>query len=71
MDIKEGLNNSGYYFLFGSICLVGVIFILIFVPETKGKTNEDMRNYFLNRIGKKPLSTCNSNGMFQDDNTTL
>ena len=56
-DMKEGLESSGCYFLFGSICVVGVIVILIFIPETKGKTNDDMRNYFLKRAGRPITSS--------------
>ena len=51
-DMRDGLNNSGCYFLFGSICIIGVVVILLALPETKGKTNDDMRNYFLQKAGR-------------------
>ena len=49
----ESLHTHNTYFFFGGICLLGTIFIMIFVPETKGKTEEDMKNYFLGAIVKR------------------
>ena len=56
-DMKDALESSGCYFMFGSICIVGVLVILLFVPETKGKTNDDMRNLFLKRAGRPITSS--------------
>ena len=28
------------------------LFVIFLTPETKGKTNEDMRNYFLEKAGR-------------------
>ena len=46
-DVEKGINKSGLYFLFGVVCGVGIIFVLLIVPETKGKTPEDMKKYFM------------------------
>lgn len=48
-NITDGIGASGAYFLFASICALGTVFILFFLPETKGKTSEDMRAYFLDK----------------------
>ena len=34
------------YFFFGAVCFLGALFVIIAVPETKGKTEEDMKSYF-------------------------
>ena len=44
---ETALSKYYCYFFFALVCLIGAIFIVIFVPETKGKTEEDMKNYFL------------------------
>ena len=44
---EKAIGKYVCYFFFGGICLVGAVLIHLFVPETKGKTEEDMRNYFL------------------------
>ena len=46
-NLEDEIHASGLYFLFGAICGVGIIFVLFIVPETKGKTPEDMKNYFM------------------------
>ena len=46
-DVEKAINVSGLYFLFGVVCGVGTIFVLLIVPETKGKTPDDMKKYFM------------------------
>ena len=46
-NINDVLNVSGGYFFFGSMLLIGTIFIIAYAPETKGKTNEQMKQMFL------------------------
>ena len=31
---------------------LSTLFVIFLTPETKGKTNEDMRNYFLKKAGR-------------------
>ena len=45
-NIQTAINKSGLYFLAAGINIFGLIFCMIFVPETKGKTEEDMKAYF-------------------------
>ena len=51
-NINDGINPSGSYFLFGSIMFLSTLFVIFLTPETKGKTNEDMRDYFLAKAGR-------------------
>ena len=46
-NINDAFNVSGGYFFFGSMLLIGTIFIMAYAPETKGKTNEQMKEVFL------------------------
>lgn len=45
-DMKEALNWSGLFFLFSGICLCGIIFCILFVPETKGKNPAEIKKMF-------------------------
>jgi sugar porter (SP) family MFS transporter len=40
--LKTGLGTSGTFWLYGVICVVGFIFIFFKLPETKGKTLEQI-----------------------------
>ena len=43
-SINEVLNPSTVYFIFGGIAAVGTVFMVLVLPETKGKTEEEIRN---------------------------
>ena len=50
---EKAIGKYVCYFFFGGVCLVGAVIIQLFVPETKGKTEEDMRKYFLDKTKDK------------------
>ena len=40
------LGASGTFWMYGVICFLGGVFTLVFVPETKGKTIEEIQKIF-------------------------
>ena len=48
-NINDAFNVSGGYFFFGSMLLIGTVFIIAYSPETKGRTNEQMKEMFLQK----------------------
>jgi SP family arabinose:H+ symporter-like MFS transporter len=40
--LKAGLGAHGAFWLYGVICIIGFVVILMKLPETKGKTLEDI-----------------------------
>ncbi|HET9571566.1 MAG TPA: sugar porter family MFS transporter [Bacteroidales bacterium] len=42
--LNKGMGAAGTFWLYGLICLAGGIFVLIKVPETKGKTLEELES---------------------------
>ena len=44
--IGDEIGSSSCYFIFAAIALLGTVFITIFVPETKGKSEEEIRSLF-------------------------
>jgi len=53
-DLEDAINTWGAYFLFGSVCAVGTVFVVFVVPETRGKTTDELRTLFdKNAIAKK------------------
>ena len=66
-NINDGINASGGYFLFGSICFLATIFVIFILPETKGKTNDDMKQYFMKKAGRlEPKESGMSNPSYDE-----
>jgi MFS family permease len=40
--LQSWLGAAGTFWLYGVICLAGFLFVLLLVPETKGKTLEEI-----------------------------
>ena len=61
-NLEEALGSSGLYFLYCAICALGVIFVIFVVPETKGKTPEDMKEHYL---ASKGILKCVDNPAYE------
>jgi len=46
VNLKDALGIHWCYWMFAIVCGVGTVFVLIFVPETKGKSIEEIQRYF-------------------------
>lgn len=42
--LKESIAFHGSLFLFAFVCVLGVVFVIFFMPETKGKNHEEIMN---------------------------
>ncbi len=40
------VGDSGAFWLYSAVCFAAIFLTLIFVPETKGKSLEDIEQYF-------------------------
>ncbi len=45
-DMVAAMNRSGSYFFYASFCAVGTVLLVLFLPETKGKSPDEMREHF-------------------------
>ena len=41
-DLELAIHSYGAFWLFAFICLIGVAFVFFYVPETKGKSLEEI-----------------------------
>jgi len=46
VDLIDAIHASGTFWLYGAVCLVGTLYTIFFVPETKGKTIEEIQQMF-------------------------
>lgn len=44
--MKKSIHEYGAFWFFGGVCIVSTIFCLLVVPETKGKTVQEIAAYF-------------------------
>jgi hypothetical protein len=40
--LNRALGSAGSFFTYGAICLAGAVFVFFLVPETKGRTLEEL-----------------------------
>ncbi|XP_031769007.1 facilitated trehalose transporter Tret1-like isoform X2 [Galleria mellonella] len=48
-NIIDGIGPAGTFWLFGCICFTGLFFVIVCVPETRGKSLEQIENKMLGR----------------------
>ena len=46
MDMKESMQLEGVFWLYGAFSLLGLAFVVIWVPETKGKSEAEIQEHF-------------------------
>lgn len=45
-NLTTSMGDSGTFWLYAGCCFAAIIYTLLFIPETKGKTLEDIEQYF-------------------------
>jgi SP family facilitated glucose transporter-like MFS transporter 8 len=45
--VRDALNPSGFFWLYGGICAAGTVFFFVFLPETRGKTFAEIEKMFV------------------------
>ena len=52
VDLVENIGLDGTFWLYGSICFIGAVCTLIFVPETRNKSFEEIQAHFTTKPSK-------------------
>lgn len=63
-NLNTELNVSGSWWFYGAFCFGGALFALAFVPETKGKSSEQIAKYF----SRTSNSSLSANNNYSEDN---
>lgn len=51
VDLREALTTAGTFWFYGGFCVLGTLFGLFLMPETKGKTPEQIEAMFKGKRG--------------------
>ena len=46
VDLIGSIGNSGTFWLYAAVNFVGGMFLAVFLPETKGKSEDEIRRAF-------------------------
>lgn len=57
-NMMDGMNTYGLYIFLDIMCVLGMIFVFIFLPETKGKSLEDIEELFIDHSDSKEEDSC-------------
>ncbi|EDW70801.1 facilitated trehalose transporter Tret1-2 homolog isoform X1 [Drosophila virilis] len=58
-NLNDGLGNGGTFWLFAGVTLVGVIFVFLAVPETKGKSLNEIQQELAGNRNKSQVEAAN------------
>lgn len=57
-NYQNAVKPWGVFWSFGFMCICGLIYVVLFIPETKGKSLEEIENYFKNKKRSTIICTC-------------
>ena len=59
-EFEKAVKPWGVSWSFSFLCFLAVIFVAVFIPETKGRSLEQIENYFKSRSQRNKLNTNNN-----------
>ncbi|XP_077989711.1 solute carrier family 2, facilitated glucose transporter member 8-like isoform X2 [Glandiceps talaboti] len=49
VHMSDAMSNQGVFWFFAGVCFLGIVFVFFIVPETKGRSLEEIEAYFEGR----------------------
>lgn len=46
----DAIGNHGAFWFFGCICVIGLVFVILCVPETQGKSLEEIERKMMGPV---------------------
>ena len=50
VNLEQAIGASGAYFLYGTVCVIGTLFVIFLVPESKGRSPNELKMYDLTNM---------------------
>eukprot|EP00698_Gefionella_okellyi_P016002 TRINITY_DN4554_c0_g1_i1.p2 TRINITY_DN4554_c0_g1~~TRINITY_DN4554_c0_g1_i1.p2 ORF type:complete len:493 (+),score=90.06 TRINITY_DN4554_c0_g1_i1:67-1479(+) len=51
LSMQTAMSYAGLFWFYGGVCALGTLFVIVVVPETKGKRMEEIQRYFSKGAG--------------------
>ncbi|KAI9588361.1 hypothetical protein GQX74_004206 [Glossina fuscipes] len=67
VNMKEALGSGQTFWLFAGITVLGAVFVFLFVPETKGKSLNEIQTLLEGNSNSNPIVVNNSNNSSNDN----
>ncbi|CAL8110000.1 unnamed protein product [Orchesella dallaii] len=64
--LRHEINIYGIFFMYSAIALIGLVFVALFVPETKGKSIREIREYFSSNPVSRKISAATESTISSD-----
>ena len=65
LSFMQAHGNASIFYVFAGFCVLAVVFVALFVPETKGITLEEMEFNLKNGVRLRDLGKRNASSMFK------
>ena len=62
-SIGDALGESSCYFMFSGIALLGTLFVILLVPETKGKSEDEIKALYQTKEDTESLISISNDNL--------
>ncbi len=68
-SLKDALTKHGTFFSFAAFCLFSILFTILLLPETKGKSHDEIQRFFTNKKSCRQGTPSASNAMLKSSDS--
>lgn len=73
--LEQEISTAGTFWIYSGFCLLGVIFVITIVPETKGKDLDSIEKLFQKKNKEMEVQSSNTQNIYrrrcESDNTKV
>lgn len=63
--LEQVISTAGTFWIYSGFCLLGVIFVITIVPETKGKDLDSIEKLFKTKNKEMKVQSSNNKNIFR------
>lgn len=70
LTVANGIGQGQTFLIFAGVCVVGLMFVGRYVPETKNRDTNEVQNALFRRFGKQPVPEARTSAASYDAGRT-